>query len=113
MSRPNHPKEVTVSNANCVHRRRARKRAGPLPPGPVLGHLGGIPIVPVTVRRYYWGTQFVLAACPYCGAEHLHGGGDPGDDPHDHEGHRLSHCVRRVPGDRGYILRITGGELAR
>jgi hypothetical protein len=89
--------------------RKPRQRA----PGPVLGYQDGIPIVPVTVEfGIPWGL-LRLAACPYCGRPHVHGGPRPGQDPHECEGHRVADCVsKHVPEDRqgdvnrGYILRI-------
>lgn len=81
-------------------------------PGPVLGYENGIPIVPVTVERGPKAQLFRLAACPYCGRSHIHGGGALGRDPHDLEGHRLSHCQCKCPANRGYILRIGDDQNA-
>lgn len=39
----------------------------------------------------------VLVCCPYCGQVHYHGrAGGPG--------HVLSHCLKKVPEDVGYII---------
>jgi hypothetical protein len=101
---------------------RANTKRKTVVPGPVLGYEDGIPIVPVTVKRVPNGyrrqvTLLKLAVCPYCGRPHTHGAGSPETDPHDDEGHRLSHCVdthvppeRRRDMNRGYILRIVGEE---
>lgn len=87
----------------------SRKRFAP---GPVLGYDNGIPIVPVNVERGRKVHLLRLAACPLCGRPHVHGGGYLGKDPHDFEGHRTSHCPMRIPGDRGYILRIVDDQDA-
>jgi hypothetical protein len=77
-------------------------------PGPVLEYENGIPVVPVIAKQSRKGTLLQLLACPYCGELHIHGGGESGDDPRDHEGHRVAHCLE--PDDRGYILRVVGFE---
>ncbi len=40
--------------------------------------------------------------CPYCGKKHTHGA--PQRPSGRHQGHRVSHCLRKKPQDRGYIL---------
>ena len=69
--------------------------------------MDGIPIVPVTVERTRTVHLLHVAACPYCGRPHVHGGGLPDEDPRDFEGHRASHCLKPVSGDRGYFLIVT------
>ena len=65
----------------------------------------GIPVVCASVEQYR--RQYLLyITCPYCGERHQHGGGSMAEDPRENAGHRLSHCVRSVAGDRGYILRV-------
>ncbi len=97
-----------------------------LPGVPVLGFEHGLPVVPVRVvythelRRGHY-DLLILAECPYCGQQHMHGGGEPGTDPRDFEGHRGSHCVpphlryrercqcqrcRLARDNPGYIVRI-------
>jgi hypothetical protein len=36
----------------------------------------------------YW----VVQNCPFCGVEHSHGAGAPGEDPSDGLGSRVPHC---------------------
>ncbi len=72
-----------------------------------LGYVDGIPVVPVTVERTRMLHLLHLAACPYCGQPHIHGGGLADQDPREFEGHRITHCLKRVPGDRGYVLIVT------
>lgn len=83
-----------------------RPRSKRLPPGPILDYEDGSPIVPVTVQRT--GTVYLLhlAACPFCGRPHVHGGGPLDEDPCGYEGHRRFHCSEAAPGRGGYILRI-------
>lgn len=76
----------------------------------VLGYVDGIPIVPVRVKRTRDVNLLYLATCPYCGRQHVHGGGRPDQNPRDFEGHRLSHCLQQVPGDRGYMLIVTDDD---
>ncbi len=82
----------------------------PHPRATVLGYDAGIPIVPVTVQRYDRVTQLRISACPYCGRSHYHGGGRPGEDPRNYQGHRTAHCVDLKLSMRGYILRIVETE---
>lgn len=71
----------------------------------VIEWQNGIPVVDASVERYR--RQYLLyVACPYCGERHQHGGGSIVEDPRENAGHRLSHCVRQRPGDRGYIIRV-------
>lgn len=87
-------------------RREARVRQPRRRPGPVFDYENGVPVVPVTARQYRGQWSLHLAACPYCGEPHLHGGGMAYEHPQDHAGHRASHCLEPVSGDVGYILRI-------
>jgi hypothetical protein len=88
-------------------RRRGRGSKGHSVSATILGYVQGIPVVPVTVERTRTVHLLHLAVCPYCGRPHVHGGGPPEGDPRDYEGHRVSHCLRPVPGDRGYLLVVT------
>ena len=87
---------------------RQRTRPSLIPGAPILGYgEHGIPVVPVTIEVNHGNYQFILKTCPYCGKDHVHGGGRfRGDDPIEHQGHRWAHCLDRKPGNRGYILRI-------
>lgn len=40
-------------------------------------------------ESYSW----VIICCPYCGQSHQHGGGPLSDDPKNHLGFRVSHCM--------------------
>lgn len=42
--------------------------------------------------------------CPYCGKTHTHGAVSVNVDSGKYRGHRVSHCLRKSPQDRGYIL---------
>lgn len=57
----------------------------------------------------YWS----LLCCPFCGMSHLHGAGEPHEDPRGYLGSRLSHCkhskTRRLSGT--YWLRWNGKEM--
>ncbi len=89
--------------------RHKRSRARHPASGPVLGYTeDGFPIVPVTIEHHPKGSVLRLAACPFCGRPHEHGG--PHDNPSYSEGHRISHCLTSAPGDRGYILCAVGKE---
>lgn len=57
-------------------------------------------LVPPARRGDPW--TWVVARCPLCGDRHVHGAGD-GADPRALLGHRVPHCVERVPLD-GYVL---------
>ena len=106
------------SSGKLSRTHRNRRGSGHTGSVTILGYDQGIPIVPVTVRRvvpvitrrFMSVVELYLAACPYCGKPHIHGGGTPDEDPHKYEGHRGSHCLKKVTGDRGYILRIVDEE---
>jgi hypothetical protein len=78
--------------------------------GSVLGIQDGVPIVPVVVEKHPWGQYLILETCPYCGNQHLHGGGGLVDDPQDFQGHRASHCIKQTGSNPGYILRTRPEE---
>jgi len=46
--------------------------------------------------------QWVVLRCPYCGRQHRHGAGRPGDDPRQFLGPRVQHCDQ--PNASGYEL---------
>jgi hypothetical protein len=107
-----------MSAANFYY--RGGRRLKYLAPGPVLGYEDERPIVPVTIGREPRVTLFLLAACPFCGRPHIHGGRRPEEDPRRYQGHRPARCVpdvvrpeRRRAMERGYILRIVGEEPER
>ena len=77
------------------------------PKGPVLRYEDGIPVVPIVASRNPGEKDsLILQACPYCGEQHLHGAGGPGKHAKGSAGHRVSHCLKEVPGDRGYLLEV-------
>ena len=57
-------------------------------------------LVPPARRGDPW--TWVVTRCPLCAGRHVHGAGD-GADPRAFLGHRVAHCVERVPLD-GYVL---------
>ena len=88
-------------------RRPGRGSRGRSVSATILGYVDGIPIVPVTVERTRTVHLLHVAACPYCGRPHVHGGGRPDQNPRDFEGYRAAHCLDPVPRDRGYMLVVT------
>ena len=85
-------------------RRPGRGSRGRSVSATILGYVDGIPIVPVTVERTRSVHLLHVAACPYCGRPHVHV--ELARRGHDH-GHRASHCLKPVSGDRGYFLIVT------
>lgn len=59
----------------------------------------GIPVVPATLVRTRPGHPglLVVSHCVHCGSRHVHGEGGG-------YGHRVAHCVRKSPDNRGYVL---------
>jgi len=47
---------------------------------------------------------WVVEVCPYCRKQHRHWAGDINDDPKSYLGHHPSHCIKKYPSDRGYML---------
>lgn len=40
---------------------------------------------------------WTVPECPFCGAQHEHGGGPLDGDPRQFLGHRVAHCTDRQP----------------
>jgi len=60
------------------------------------------PKVEVKASFYRGSWSLIMECCPYCGEEHLHGGGK-GEEPM--YGHRVSHCINPSKGyEKGYEL---------
>ncbi len=50
------------------------------------------------------GNFWLVERCPYCGKRHRHEAGKRGEDPRSRLGHQRSHCDKKYPTDRGYVL---------
>jgi hypothetical protein len=58
-------------------------------------------LVPPRRRGDPW--TWVVPRCPLCADRHVHGAGMTGEGAREFLGHRIAHCVGRVPLD-GYVL---------
>lgn len=58
-----------------------------------------------TSKVYLWRVPI----CPFCGKEHVHGGGSVSGDPRRLLSHRAVHCATGVK-ETGYVLVEKGGD---
>ena len=83
------------------------------PPVPPLGHdAHGNPIVAAR-REEAAGGVYLIIDCPFCGAEHAHGGGESGSPFGSGDGGRVPHCESPQPGQYSYVLREVATGTAR
>ena len=53
----------------------------------------------------------LVVACPYCHAEHWHGGGPSILTARTYLGHRAAHCAHKAPTNNGYMVADPNGLL--